>query len=406
MQDTHTERTRAWLDQHVLSAEREVGSRHRAFYRDATRLGKMPVGHVVYLARTYSILTALAELEFETCLDVGAGTGRLGHLIEVLLRAQCAGIDLSREFARVARSDFGFPVYPGNAAALPFADAQFDLVICSEVIEHVEHPFAVLSELHRVARRAVVVTTQEACRNRWHRRLQMAGAERDDPHGERNYTLTEDFRRAFGGDLHAQALLHLPERIRSLLGDSVESLERCIRELTSDCALGPGSFGVFVVARKTGGGSRPAERPTHERILQAVLDLDRRIDARAAAGAGALGLDPFPAGRSLPPPVCPACRGGLSGAQTGARCAGCGAEYPVVGGVLELFADRQVIYANERRWEARPELQPMVHALRQRPLPSRTARTLLRFAVKLGDFLVLPLPWSEKLKLAWLFLRR
>jgi len=46
----------------------------------------------------------------------------------------------------------------GDAHALPFPDKYFGAVIASHVLEHVDHPHAVLAELHRVADEVYVIT--------------------------------------------------------------------------------------------------------------------------------------------------------------------------------------------------------------------------------------------------------
>jgi SAM-dependent methyltransferase len=40
----------------------------------------------------------------------------------------------------------------GSAESVPFGDESFDCVLCTQVLEHVEHPAAVVSEAHRVLR--------------------------------------------------------------------------------------------------------------------------------------------------------------------------------------------------------------------------------------------------------------
>jgi 2-polyprenyl-3-methyl-5-hydroxy-6-metoxy-1,4-benzoquinol methylase len=41
---------------------------------------------------------------------------------------------------------------------LPFTDGQFDVVLCTEVIEHLEHPALAIAEFRRIARKMVAVT--------------------------------------------------------------------------------------------------------------------------------------------------------------------------------------------------------------------------------------------------------
>ncbi|TDJ22699.1 MAG: class I SAM-dependent methyltransferase [Gammaproteobacteria bacterium] len=94
-------------------------------------------------------------------LDLGCGEGR--HAITAYLHAdvQVIGLDLSRGDIDIARgrfSDFEDPnaagksldFIVGSGLTLPFADASFDRVICSEVLEHIHNYQAVLREIQRV----------------------------------------------------------------------------------------------------------------------------------------------------------------------------------------------------------------------------------------------------------------
>ncbi|TDJ37493.1 MAG: class I SAM-dependent methyltransferase [Gammaproteobacteria bacterium] len=94
-------------------------------------------------------------------LDLGCGEGR--HAITAYLHAdvQVIGLDLRRGDIDIARgrfSDFEDPnaagksldFIVGSGLTLPFADASFDRVICSEVLEHIHNYQAVLREIQRV----------------------------------------------------------------------------------------------------------------------------------------------------------------------------------------------------------------------------------------------------------------
>ncbi len=79
-------------------------------------------------------------------LDIGCN---LGAAVAAAHRAGFAatGIDLSREAIATARTLFPGPRFlAGDLAALP-ADERFDLVFCTEVIEHVLDPAAFFAEL-------------------------------------------------------------------------------------------------------------------------------------------------------------------------------------------------------------------------------------------------------------------
>lgn len=96
-------------------------------------------------------------------LDVGCGEGR--HTLSAWLRApvHAVGVDLSSEDLATARSrqaEFQPAAEPGrslsfieaSALDLPFADASFDVVICSEVLEHIFDHRGVIDEIGRVLR--------------------------------------------------------------------------------------------------------------------------------------------------------------------------------------------------------------------------------------------------------------
>jgi len=92
-------------------------------------------------------------------LDAGCGGGR--HCFGALDRGVHAiGVDLDLEALRIARAGITQRRAPdrcggtlqGDVFGLPFPDARFDRVICSEVMEHVHDYPSALHELVRVLR--------------------------------------------------------------------------------------------------------------------------------------------------------------------------------------------------------------------------------------------------------------
>lgn len=80
-------------------------------------------------------------------LDAGCGTGlNLRHLPE-----GSVGIDINpRNIALLRQRLPNHTVVEGDVEALPFADASFGTVLCTEVIEHIPDPSAALAEYRRV----------------------------------------------------------------------------------------------------------------------------------------------------------------------------------------------------------------------------------------------------------------
>ena len=93
-------------------------------------------------------------------LDVGCGTGLLSLLMKNQGNDVC-GIDISEVALRKAELR-GIKVKLGNIDNnLPFDDDIFDVVVCSEVIEHLFNPIEALEEIRRVLKPegSLVLTT-------------------------------------------------------------------------------------------------------------------------------------------------------------------------------------------------------------------------------------------------------
>lgn len=193
----YTRITRDWLE-HRFSKRSEAGVvlAHMPIYG----LGESDCeeNHLGRLARLCRILRSLDAIEFGSLLDVGGAEGYLSHLARSIYGAEVASTDLSHEACQRANELFGIPSAAVDCHKLPFADDAFDVVVCSEVIEHVEHPVETILELQRVAARAVILTTEEVHFDRdWidgylFRRPGW-------PHMERNLFHPDDLRQCFPG---------------------------------------------------------------------------------------------------------------------------------------------------------------------------------------------------------------
>jgi SAM-dependent methyltransferase len=81
-------------------------------------------------------------------LDAGCGTG--GNLVEFGALGPVTGVDTSHEALEFCRRRGIENVLEGRVEALPFASDSFDLVLATDVLEHVEDDRAALHELRRV----------------------------------------------------------------------------------------------------------------------------------------------------------------------------------------------------------------------------------------------------------------
>lgn len=89
----------------------------------------------------------------EVALDSGCGTGSLAFAIAPNV-ADVVGVDVREEYLEAARAAApgNARFLPGDAMALPFRYAQFDLAGSHRVLHHVRRPELVVSELARVTK--------------------------------------------------------------------------------------------------------------------------------------------------------------------------------------------------------------------------------------------------------------
>lgn len=86
--------------------------------------------------------------EFRNILIVGCGSDKDIYLIE---DKGIIALDLSLTAIKLAKLKVPQNKYlVADGHVLPFKDQSFDLIVCSEVIEHVQHPNRMLSEIYRV----------------------------------------------------------------------------------------------------------------------------------------------------------------------------------------------------------------------------------------------------------------
>jgi len=111
--------------------------------------------------RRYQVITTMAA-GAQRVLDVGCGSSR------IIGSGRMVALDIVLAKLRYARR-YGNPLVHGSIFDLPFKDATFDCVICSEVVEHVPADERVFSELDRVLEPGgrLILGTPDYDRWRW-----------------------------------------------------------------------------------------------------------------------------------------------------------------------------------------------------------------------------------------------
>ncbi len=133
-------------------------------YYDATALsyeglhgGEHDPEHIHALEYSWQILNGLA---ITSVLDVGCGTGRsLKWIFRQQPSIRLFGIDPSDGLLDIAKRSVPEAVIEkGNGENLPFPDSSVDLSIATGIMHHVDRPAAVIAEMFRVSRKAILIS--------------------------------------------------------------------------------------------------------------------------------------------------------------------------------------------------------------------------------------------------------
>lgn len=107
-----------------------------------------------------SLLSLVKDVHPKSVLDAGCGEGftleqvnnkKKGTLLE--------GIDSSSEAIRIGiKMHPSFKLIVGDIYDLPYKNNSFDLVLCTEVLEHLAYPKKAFKEIHRVSKKYIVIS--------------------------------------------------------------------------------------------------------------------------------------------------------------------------------------------------------------------------------------------------------
>ncbi len=113
---------------------------------------------LVYDVLAEHLISGVHVAPDDLVLDIGAGTGAatrpLLHLGACVVPIDVAhGMLIAGRSVSLAASPAAPPGVVGDACALPFADASFDVAIAAFVLNHVDEPVRALAEIRRVLHR-------------------------------------------------------------------------------------------------------------------------------------------------------------------------------------------------------------------------------------------------------------
>jgi SAM-dependent methyltransferase len=218
-------------------------------------------------------------------LDAGCGVGYGTALLARAGATDAVGIDVSRDSVEAARTgapdNASFVV--GDVHELPFEDGRFGLVVCFEVIEHVEEQDTVLAELARVLAPDGVLALSSP-----HRGVYPEG----NPHHLHEY-VPEELRAALGALFpHVELRRQHPWVASAVLDDeqvadgSLRARDDVVVSRSAPVAPGTEPYTVALASRQ------PLPSPPGRVVLAGAVDLSLKSKlAHAAAVNAALTLE-------------------------------------------------------------------------------------------------------------------
>ena len=107
----------------------------------------------------------ITEGDYSRVLDIGCGSSRI-----ITHFNNAVGIDIDKnkiEYMKKINKNIEFEVM--DCCNMEFGDKSFDTIICTEVIEHLEKPEKLLSEISRIVRNngIVLIATPDTSKIQW-----------------------------------------------------------------------------------------------------------------------------------------------------------------------------------------------------------------------------------------------
>jgi ubiquinone/menaquinone biosynthesis C-methylase UbiE len=144
------------MKRNEIEIQREYYARTASHYDEMHLRPKS--GHFFALS---FLIGVVDYLEVETLLDVGSGTGRaIAYIQQKKPDIRVVGIEPVKELREIGyqKGLSKSELIDGDATAMVFGDKEFDLVCEFGVLHHIKDSYTAVSEMLRVARRAIFVS--------------------------------------------------------------------------------------------------------------------------------------------------------------------------------------------------------------------------------------------------------
>lgn len=121
---------------------------------------KNPIQKILIKNFYSSLISLVKSLKPETILDAGCGEGfTMDTLSKNRIAERIEGVEYSKESIILGKKLFpNLTFRQGTVYKLPYKDNSFDLIICTEVLEHLEESAKALREMLRVSKKYLIVS--------------------------------------------------------------------------------------------------------------------------------------------------------------------------------------------------------------------------------------------------------
>lgn len=155
--DKYTKENRNWLNDRFFRIDKDgIYLPHQSIYGFRDKHG--PKDLIRKYICTTQIMKVLSSLQFKSLLDVGGAEGFKAYIIKNIFNVNVRNCDLSLEACKRCEEIFKINSDPVDVQSLPYKDEEFDIVLCSQTLEHVNNHKKAIDELFRVAKKAVIIT--------------------------------------------------------------------------------------------------------------------------------------------------------------------------------------------------------------------------------------------------------
>ncbi len=247
--DEYTIKTRLWLNERFRQCNKQgIYYAHQPIY--GLRKGYSEIRPMNRHIITYHIMKALSHLQFKSLVDIGGAEGFKAWVAKRLFNACVMNVDLSDEACKRSREIFHIHSMSADIHSLPFKNDEFDVILCSETIEHASDLRRAANELLRVAGTAVVITVPHEDREI----VDRVRKEKID-HGHLHHfeTHTFDYMQSYGYHIVKERMISPLLKKFSIyrFGKSAASFQMRVHDIV--CRITPQFEGIiFVILKKPG----------------------------------------------------------------------------------------------------------------------------------------------------------